>query len=87
MLKRIVIAGALWGLLSRRNKLNLRKGTLAHESFFECVDKYMKEHNIEWSDLNIDGSDLIELYENYEDDKINEIFKSVKPDLPNLELQ
>lgn len=73
-------------LFPKKRKPNLRAGTLAHEDFFLYIESYMKENNIEWSDLGCDGPRLLKMYESYKDEKINQVFKTIDKDLPDLKL-
>ena len=73
-------------LFPKKQKINLRAGTLAHEDFLICIETYMKENGIDWSDLELKGSDLLELFESYKDEEINQIFKKVNKDLPDIQL-
>lgn len=70
----------------KKQKFNPRKGSLAHEDFINCLEAYMKENGIEWSDLGPGRYNLIELYESYKDEEINQIFKKIKTDLPDIQL-
>lgn len=73
-------------LFPKKQKFNLRAGTIAHEDFYNCVDEYMKENKIKWSDLNCSGADLLDLFESYKDEEINNLFKQIDPNLPDIHL-
>ena len=70
----------------KKQKFNPRKGSLAHEDFLICIETYMKENNIDWSDLGCEGYKLLEMFEAYKDEEINQIFKKINKDLPDVRL-
>ena len=73
-------------LFHRRQKFNPRAGSLAREAFFDCIDTYMKENGIERSDLDYDGPTLVHLYVSYKDEEINQLFKDIDENLPDIQL-
>ena len=46
----------------------------------------MKDNGIEWADLEIDGVDLIKMFESYRDEEINALLKKNNPSLPDIAL-
>ena len=73
-------------LLPKRRRINLRACSPAREDFLYLVETYMKDNGIDQADLNCSTSELLSLYESYEDEKIQKLLKAGNDSLPDIEL-